>query len=115
MCDSARMAWVKRHARELIEVAATCGAQRVCLCGSVARGEDTFKSDIDLYVWEFEKDPPGATPERSARDRAEDLVPALRAVVPYKLDVLGIPGWFLDPPFEESMQVDSIPLSTLAD
>ncbi len=41
---------LRRHRRALIEIAARRGARNVRLFGSVARGEDTDSSDIDLLV-----------------------------------------------------------------
>lgn len=41
---------LRRHRRALIEAAARRGARNVRLFGSVARGEDTDTSDIDLLV-----------------------------------------------------------------
>jgi predicted nucleotidyltransferase len=43
------MAHVKAHAAELIEVAASLGATNVCLCGSVARGDDRVSDSA--VVW----------------------------------------------------------------
>jgi predicted nucleotidyltransferase len=105
---SPRLAWVIAHAAELIELASGLGARRISLCGSVARGDDTGASDIDFYVWEFAIE----TDEPSARRQADQLVRAFRSLSPYCVDVRGIPGWPLDPPFEESMQQDAIDLST---
>ena len=106
---SPRLAWVKAHAAELIDLGASYGARRVSLCGSVARGTDHDASDIDLYVWEFDIESDGT----SARQRANQLVKAIRSLSPYEVDVRGIPGWLLDPPFEATMQRDAIDLSTL--
>lgn len=41
---SPRWAWVKAHGSELITIAESFGATRLCLCGSVARGEDAESS-----------------------------------------------------------------------
>lgn len=41
---------LRRHRRALIEIAARRGARNVRVFGSVARGEDTNTSDIDLLV-----------------------------------------------------------------
>lgn len=41
---------LRRHRRALIEIAARRGARNVRVFGSVARGEDTDNSDIDLLV-----------------------------------------------------------------
>jgi predicted nucleotidyltransferase len=113
--ESPRMAWVKAHAGDLMEVAASVGAMHVCLCGSVARGEDSDDSDIDFYVWEFDEGASGPLPRIEARRRARDLVKAFRALSPYKIDVSGIPGWLLDPSWEATMRGDSIELSCLVD
>jgi predicted nucleotidyltransferase len=100
------MAHVKAHAAELIEVAASLGATNVCLCGSVARGDDTDDSDIDFYVFEFDEEAPGAG------RRADEGVGAFRALLaPHKVDVRPLPGWLLDPPHEATMRRDAIELS----
>lgn len=41
---------LRRHRREVIELADQRGARNIRLFGSVARGEDTESSDIDLLV-----------------------------------------------------------------
>ncbi len=105
---SPRLAWVKAHAAQLIDLAASYGARRLSLCGSVSRGTDHNESDIDFYVWEFDIQSDGA----SERQRADQLVNAIRSLSPYKVDVRGIPGWLVDPKFEVNMQRDAINLST---
>jgi predicted nucleotidyltransferase len=109
VAESPRLAWVKAHVVKLTETAAKYGATRVCLCGSVARGEDTDKSDLDFFVMEFDDHAP------DVRGRAEDLVREFRALSPYGVDVRGIPGWFLDPPFEATMRREAIELSRLVE
>ena len=109
---SPRLAWVKAHAAELIELAAMYRARQLSLCGSVARGTDHDDSDIDFYVWDFDSDSEGAGSELSARQRSNQLVKAIRSLSPYKVDVCGVPGWLLDPPFDAAMQRDAIDLST---
>ena len=106
------MAWVREHARELIEIAARFGARRVSLCGSVARGTDGETSDLDFFVWEFDQ---GAGPvERlDARRRADKLVDTLRDIAPYDVDVRGLPGWPVGPEQEATMRRDSVDLEGL--
>jgi predicted nucleotidyltransferase len=41
---------LREHAAEVRSIAAQHGAERVYVFGSVARGEDSFDSDIDLLV-----------------------------------------------------------------
>jgi predicted nucleotidyltransferase len=41
---------IKEHRDEILRVAALHGAGNVLLFGSVARGEDTSESDVDLLV-----------------------------------------------------------------
>jgi predicted nucleotidyltransferase len=116
MSESPRMAWVKAHAGELMELAASFGAMHVCLCGSVARGEDSDGSDIDFYVREFDEGAPGTLQRIHARRMAWKLVEAFGDLSPYKVDVLGIGGgWLLDPSREATMRRDSIELSSLLD
>ena len=112
---SLRLAWVKSHARELIAIAERLGAHRVCLCGSVVRGTDGPNSDVDFYIYGFDD---GPLTEfglgLDARERADQLVKEFRALAPYKVDVRGLPGWPLDPPFEATMRRDAIELDGLA-
>lgn len=99
---SARLEAVRAQKQALLDTAAWYGAHGLGLCGSVARGEDTDASDIDFYVRDFEG-PDG--PEE--RLRANDLVKAFRELLtPFRVDIRGIPGYPLDPPFEASMQRD---------
>ena len=111
MEESPRMAWVKSHANDLIEIAAGFGATHVCLCGSVARGTDKDGSDLDFYVWQFDNGEPGTVEALEARRRASGLVDTFRALSPYKVDIRGLPGWLIDPPFEATMKRDSMELS----
>ena len=106
---SPRLAWVRENAERLLVVAEEHGALRMCLCGSVARGDDRPDSDIDLYAWEFCKGD-------AARERAESLVRTIRAMCPFDVDVRahGMPGWPLDRPFETTMQQDAVDLASLA-
>lgn len=48
--DTALGRRLRRRRRTIIETAANCGARHVRVFGSVARGEDTSTSDIDLVV-----------------------------------------------------------------
>jgi predicted nucleotidyltransferase len=41
---------VREHRDEILRVAALHGAGNILLFGSVARGEDTLESDVDLLV-----------------------------------------------------------------
>jgi len=41
---------IREHRAEILRVAANHGAGNVLLFGSVARGEDTSESDVDLLV-----------------------------------------------------------------
>lgn len=106
-----RKALVVEKAAELISIGARYGAHGICLCGSVARGQDSDArdSDFDFFVNEFE-DPQGP----DARTRADALVREFRAALaPYRVDVRPLPGWFLDPPFEASMREDLIALTAV--
>jgi predicted nucleotidyltransferase len=92
-----------------VALAATYGATRVSLCGSVARGDDIEGSDIDFYINEFLEP---RSPD--ALERADKLVVAFRQVLaPFKVDVRGIPGWLLGPEHEASMKRDAVDLGTL--
>ncbi len=112
--ESPRLTCVKTNAAELIEIAAGFGATRVCLCGSVARRTDADGSDIDFYVWEFEGE--AGRPEARRRRAARQLVRTFRNLLsPYKVDVLGLPCWLLDPEYENAMKHDSIELDHLVE
>ena len=69
---------VRRHKVEIIELARTHGARNVRLFGSVARGEDTFESDIDFLV---------KTPDENALSIAISLQAALESLLGCKVDV----------------------------
>lgn len=107
--DSPRLASIVRHGEELLRISRDAGANGIALCGSVARGDDGDSSDIDFYVHAF------CEPESpDGRDRAERLVKRFRGVLlPYEVDIRGIPGWFIDPPQEASMKLDSIDLASV--
>lgn len=113
MAQSPRRAWVVAHAHELASLASSFGASRMCMCGSVARGTDTDASDIDFYIWEFDGHASGTVGRMEARQRADDLLKAIRAMCPFDVDVRGLPGWPLDPEFEATMRRDSIALTEL--
>lgn len=107
MTPSPRRALILRHRQELLAIAERFGAGRLAVCGSVARDEDKNGSDIDFYVWAF-TDWDGV----DSRTRADALVREFRRVLaPFSVDVRGLPGWPLDPPFEASMKRDAIDLS----
>ena len=108
---SPRRALVVEKAAELISIGARNGARGICLCGSVARDQDSDArdSDIDFFVSEFE-DPQGP----DARARADALVSEFRATLtPYRVDVRPPPGWPLGPDHEATMSADSIPLTAV--
>lgn len=111
--ESPRLAWVIAHATELIEIARRYGATGVCLCGSVARGDDHDGSDIDFFVKEFSAETgPGS---HDARRRADSLVAAFRALAaPYAVDVRPLPGWLLGPDEEQTMRAEAIELAQVA-
>jgi predicted nucleotidyltransferase len=103
---SPRTQAVFAHAKELLHVAEHLGALQVALCGSVARGDDHDRSDLDFYVHEFVK--PKAT---DACRRASRLVKEFgRILAPYRVDVRGIPCWPLSSEHEASMKMDAIDL-----
>src|SRR5437867_4072172 len=67
---------VRNKRDEILEIAARHGARNVRVFGSVARGEDTERSDLDLLV--------DLDPDRSLADLgefAEDLRDALQCKV----------------------------------
>jgi len=107
MARSERRRWVEEHAAELVAVASSFGAGGVCLCGSVARGDDHAGSDIDFFVLRFDADC------EESRVRADGLVAAYRALCPWNVDVRPLPGWLLGAEQAASMRADAIPLATL--
>ncbi|WP_395695590.1 nucleotidyltransferase family protein [Nocardioides sp.] len=107
--ESARLQAVKAHASELIEIARTCGASDVALCGSVARGEDRDDSDIDFLVGHFDGDDGSVS-----RARADEMVKAFRECLhPFRVDLRPLPGWLLGPEHHAAMTKDAIPLASL--
>lgn len=111
---SPRLEWVKAHAVELTDLAASFGAVDMRLCGSVSRGDDHEESDIDFFVWEFTATDVTALPYVEPRDRADELVRSIRQLCPYNVDIRGLPGWPADPSFEMRMRADSVRLRDLA-
>ena len=69
---------VRRHKVEINDLARAHGARNVRLFGSVARGEDTSKSDIDFLV---------NTPDENALSIAISLQAALETLLGCKVDV----------------------------
>lgn len=69
---------VRRHKLEITNLARTHGARNIRLFGSVARGEDTSKSDIDFLV---------STPDENALSIAISLQAALESLLECKVDV----------------------------
>lgn len=69
---------VRRHKVAINDLARAHGAKNIRLFGSVARGEDTSKSDIDFLV---------NTPEENALSIAISLQVALESLLGCKVDV----------------------------
>ena len=69
---------VRRHKVEINDLARSHGARNIRLFGSVARGEDTSKSDIDFLV---------STPDEKALSIAISLQAALESLLGCKVDV----------------------------
>ena len=84
---------------EILETARLYGASRVRLFGSVARGDDTVDSDIDLLVV-FE-------PDRSLLDHA-GLQLALEEILGRPVDVASERG--LRPRYRERVLAEAVPL-----
>jgi hypothetical protein len=69
---------VRRHKVEINDLARSHGARNIRLFGSVARGEDTPKSDIDFLV---------NTPDENALSISISLQAALESLLGCKVDV----------------------------
>jgi hypothetical protein len=107
--DSVRLIAVVTNGPELLRIADVLEANRIALCGSVARGVDTNDSDIDFFVHDF-LDPDSL----GGAKRANRLVRTYRSVLkPFGVDILGIPGFLVGPEQETSMRRDSIDLRDL--
>ena len=90
---------LKSRREEIISIAARHGARNVRVFGSVARGEDDDKSDIDLLV-EFESG-------RSLLDHA-GLWLELQDLLGCKVDVVSERG--IKPRIRERVLRESVPL-----
>jgi hypothetical protein len=124
---SPRMAWVRAHASQLIEVAAGFGATDLGVCGSVAqlidsddRGIDGRGSDIDFHVGHFDLGEGGLTMKPTRR--ANHLVGAFRALCPWGVDIYPLPGRFIrsahprrhGAPFDQAVDTGRVaPLSSV--
>ena len=75
----ANMEIIKSNREAILKIAAKHGAKNVRIFGSVARGEDDEKSDIDFMV--------EMGPERSLYDRAALLL-ELQELMKIKVDVV---------------------------
>jgi predicted nucleotidyltransferase len=67
---------IREHRGEILRVAALHGAGNVLLFGSVARGEDTPESDVDLLV-DVTGDTTPWFPGKRSPDPADDFLLAL--------------------------------------
>jgi uncharacterized protein len=80
-CDVLTLSGLHARRREILRVAASRGARNVRVFGSVARGEATADSDVDLLV-ELE-------PGRTALDLSE-LILDLEEMLERRVDVVEI-------------------------
>jgi predicted nucleotidyltransferase len=90
---------VTAHRNEILAVAAKHGARNVRLFGSVARGSDDERSDIDLIV-DFD-------PERSLLDHAA-LSLELQELLGHKVDIVS--GRGLKPRIRDRVLTEAVPL-----
>ena len=90
---------VTARRNEILSVAAKHGARNVRLFGSVARGTDDERSDIDLVV-DFD-------PERSLLDHAA-LSLELQELLGHKVDVVS--GRGLKPRIRDRVLTEAVPL-----
>lgn len=111
---SPRLNLVIARRDELLHAANELGAIGIALCGSVARGEDSDKSDIDFYVTHFEGFEDRNHSNMKGWLRATQLVKEFRRILePYHVDVRPLPGWCLGADHETSMRRDAIDLEKL--
>lgn len=90
---------VNRHRGAIIEIAKRYGAHDIRLFGSVARGEESESSDLDLIV-RFE-------PGRSLFDHG-GLIMDLRDLLGVKVDVISERG--MRPRFRRHVMKEAVPL-----
>jgi predicted nucleotidyltransferase len=91
---------LRRHRTDVLEVLRAAGARNARLFGSVARGDATPESDIDLLV-EFDTSDRGLLPLLELNDR-------LTAMLGFPVDVA--PEDALRPAIAESARADAVPL-----
>lgn len=90
---------VNRHREAIIKIAKRYGAQDIRIFGSVARGEASESSDLDLIV-RFE-------PGRSLFDHG-GLIMDLRDLLGVKVDVISEGG--MRPRFRRHVMKEAVPL-----
>ena len=98
--STSQAACLRRHRKEVINIARTFGASNVRLFGSVARGEARPDSDIDLLV-DLDTDVTGLLPVLRMNE-------ALRELLGFTVDVS--PADLLRPEFAASVQAQAVPL-----
>jgi uncharacterized protein len=91
---------VTKNREAILALAAKCGLENVRLFGSVARGDDTPESDVDLFV----KRQPGSDPYLLL-----DFMDAMKALLGCKVDVLTEHN-NIRPRLRESIFRDAVPV-----
>lgn len=94
-----RLAFVKGHRREVLQIAARRGGANVRLFGSVLRGDDTQDSDIDLLI--------SFRPGTSIFDRG-GLLMELREALGCPVDVVS--DKTIHPSIRKSVLASAVPL-----
>ena len=90
---------LRRHRRAVLELAARRGARNARVFGSVARGEDTAVSDIDLLVDDDDDD--GVVSLAGLRRELSELL---------RVDVDVVPATTLKPGIRDSVLAEAIAL-----
>ena len=73
------VAELRRHRRKIVDVVSSFGGSNIRVFGSVARGEATDASDVDLLI----DVPPG-----TGMFTVEEMAEALERLLPWKVDLL---------------------------
>jgi predicted nucleotidyltransferase len=97
---------LRARRQEVFRVAAECGARNIRVFGSVARGEDDEKSDIDFLV-DMAREPGGF----AYFGRLEDLRRGLTALLGRGVDIVdsGALKW-ARPPTRKRVLSEAVPL-----
>jgi uncharacterized protein len=94
------LALLRQHRDAILRLADRYGAENVRVFGSVARGDATPESDIDLLVnWDYQRLQPWGS---------VGLIAELQTLLPYRVDIVS-EKW-IHPSLRAPILVDAVPL-----